>query len=147
MIRRDFFKTLAISGFLIERPNALLMPPVENFPSSPGLTKYVAEFVVNTKYQDIPEDVMTLGKKTILDGFGLALAGSASVMGPLIRKYIETAGFASGPASIIGTGMKAQPRFAALANGISIHADDYDDMGSGLHVTAPVLPAVFSICE
>jgi len=38
-------------------------------------------------------------------------------------------------------------RFAALANGISIHADDYDDTGSALHVAAPVLPPVFALCE
>ena len=30
--------------------------------------------------------------------------------------------------------MKVHPRFAALANGISIHADDFDDTGSALHV-------------
>ena len=36
--------------------------------------------------------------------------------------------------------MKAPARFAAFANGISIHADDYDDAGSALHVAAPVLP-------
>src|SRR5437870_13398358 len=39
------------------------------------------------------------------------------------------------------------PRFAALANGVSIHADDYDDTGSALHVTAPVLPPAFALCE
>jgi 2-methylcitrate dehydratase PrpD len=117
------------------------------FPAAPGLTKYVSEFVVNAKYEDIPENVVALGKKTLLDGFGLALAGSASGIGPLIRRYIETLGLSEGQASIIGTGMKAPARFAALANGISIHADDYDDTGSALHVTAPVLPAAFALCE
>ena len=62
------------------------------FPAAPGLTKYVSEFIVNTKYEDIPENVIALGKKTILDGFGLALAGSASTAGPLIRQYIESLG-------------------------------------------------------
>ena len=117
------------------------------FPAAPGLTKYVSEFIVNAKYEDIPENVIALGKKTLLDGFGLALAGSASASGTLIRRYIETLGFSDGKASIIGTGMKAPARFAALANGISIHADDYDDTGSALHVTAPMLPAAFALCE
>jgi 2-methylcitrate dehydratase PrpD len=91
--------------------------------------------------------VVALGKKTLLDGFGLALAGSASGIAPLIRRYIETIGLSEGQASIIGTGMKVPARFAALANGISIHADDYDDTGSALHVAAPVLPAAFALCE
>ncbi len=43
--------------------------------------------------------------------------------------------------------MKTNPRFAALANGISIHADDFDDTGSAMHVTAPTLPPSFAMCE
>jgi 2-methylcitrate dehydratase PrpD len=149
MIRRDFCKTsLALAGFALgSEPISAAVSPVEEFPKAPGLTKYVSEFIVNTKYEDIPENVVALGKKTILDGFGLSLAGSASVMGPRIRKYIETLGCATGSASIIGTGMKVHPRYAALANGISIHADDYDDTGSALHVAAPVLPPAFALCE
>src|SRR5665213_3179234 len=36
---------------------------------------------------------------------------------------------------------------AAPANGISIHADDYDDTGSAFHVASPVLPPSFALCE
>jgi 2-methylcitrate dehydratase PrpD len=152
MIRRDFCRNslLAAASTLGSRRAFDLSASAcanEEFPKAPGLTKYVSEFIVNTKYEDIPEDVLTLGKKTILDGFGLALAGSASVIAPRIRQYIETLRFAEGKASIMGTRMKVPPRFAALANGISIHADDYDDTGSALHVTAPALPAAFALCE
>src|SRR5467141_3617836 len=132
MIRRDFCKTsLALAGLALrgERVEALASP-VEELPKAPGLTKYVSEFIVNTKYEDIPDNVIAIGKKTILDGFGLALAGSVSKSGPLIRQYIETLGLCDGKATVIGTKMKAHPRFAALANGNSIHADDYDDTGS-----------------
>ena len=147
MIRREFCKTLALAGWMLETPGHLMAKPVSDFPKSPGLTRYVAEFIVNTKYENIPEDVIEIGKKTILDGFGLAVAGSNSVSGPRIRKYISTLGCPGGQASVIGTSMKTLPRFAALANGISIHADDYDDTGSGVHVAAPVLPAAFALCE
>jgi len=152
VIRRDFFRSSllttvsALSSGKLRELSASAVTTGE-FPSAPGLTKYVSDFVVNAKYGDIPENVIALGKKTLLDGFGLALAGSASGIGPLIRRYIETLGFSDGKASIIGTSMKAPARFAALANGISIHADDYDDTGSALHVAAPVLPAVFALCE
>ena len=106
-------------------------PPCSDaeFPKAPNLTKYVSEFIVNTKYEDIPQDVLELGKKSLLDGFGLALAGSASEMGPLIRQYLQNLGVTEGPgkASIIGTSVKTTLRFAAFANGVSIHADDFDD--------------------
>jgi 2-methylcitrate dehydratase PrpD len=151
MIRRDFFSILGAAAILPERlldTRASTAPcAAPEFPKAPGLTKYVAEFITKTKYEDIPDNVITLGQKTILDGFGLALAGSVSESGPIIRKYIETLGLSGGKAGIIGTRMKVPPRFAALANGIAIHADDYDDTGSALHVNAPVLPAAFALCE
>src|SRR5579872_4132582 len=152
MIRRDFCKSsLALAGLAFtgsERLEAVPPPnPAEELAKAPGLTKYVSEFIVNTKYEDIPENVIALGKKTILDGFGLALSGSASTAGPRIRKYIEALGPCGGNSSVVGTKMKVHPRFAALANGVSIHADDFDDTGSALHVAAPILPPSFALCE
>src|ERR1700694_1600242 len=49
MIRRDFCKTsLALAGLALgsERAGASVNP-AEEFPKSPGLTKYVSEFIVN----------------------------------------------------------------------------------------------------
>ena len=42
------------------------------------VTDYVARFIVNTRYEDIPSDVIELARKSILDGLGLALCGSAA---------------------------------------------------------------------
>ena len=105
MIRRDFCKTsLALAGLALRNARAdALASPAEDLPKAPGLTKYVSEFIVNTKYEDIPDNVIALGKKTILDGFGLALAGSASTAGPRIRQYIESLGPGGGNSSVIGT--------------------------------------------
>jgi len=155
MIRRDFFKSaLAISAV---KTGGERSAPAPEFPKSPGLTRYVSEFIVNTKYADIPDDVLELGKKSILDGFGLALAGSVSVMGPLLRQYVMTLGSGKGGASIIGTGMKVPARFASFVNGVFIHADDFDDTqlsaakdriyGLLTHPTVPVLPPAFALCE
>ncbi len=117
MNRRDLFKnSLVMSALALGRGRVYASPgPAAEFPKAPGLTKYVAEFIVNTKYADIPADVLDLGKKSILDGFGLALAGSASVMGPLVRQYVQSLGLGDVKASVIGTGMKAHTRFAAFA--------------------------------
>src|SRR5256712_3849140 len=163
MIRRDFVKSsLAMAAFaagsagsegLAASPRLAESAP---FPKAPGLTKYVSEFIVNTKYGDIPADVLELGRKSILDGFGLALAGSASVIAPLVRQYLQGFGV-SGKAAIIGSGMKAPARFAAFANGVSIHADDFDDTqlavakdrvyGLLTHPTVTTLTPAFAICE
>src|SRR5262249_49834977 len=60
-------------------------------------------------------------------------------------------------AGIVGTGMKVPARFAAMANGTFIHADDYDDTqlsvapdriyGLLTHPTVPVLPPVLALAE
>jgi 2-methylcitrate dehydratase PrpD len=165
MNRRDLFKgslaasALALTSSVAEASSssAGAPTPAAEFPKAPGLTKAVAEFIVNLKYEDIPADVLELGKKSILDGFGLALAGSASEMGPLARKYASTFGLAELRASVIGTSMKAHPRLAAFVNGVSIHADDYDDTqlaaakdriyGLLTHPTVGVLPPAFALCE
>src|SRR5229473_7784519 len=128
-----------------------------DFPKTPGLTKYVAEFVLATKYQDIPQEVIELGKKSILDGLGLALAGSRAESGPISRKYVETLGIHDGKATVIGAAQKTSPRFAAFVNGVSIHADDYDDTqlsaakdrvyGLLVHPTVATLPPLLALGE
>ena len=121
------------------------------------LTKYVAEFVVGTKVGDLPADVVELGKKSILDGFGLALSGSVARSGELVRRHLDDLALGEGAATVIGGGRKVAPRFAAFANGVGIHADDYDDTqlavakdrvyGLLTHPTAPALPAALAIAE
>jgi 2-methylcitrate dehydratase PrpD len=122
-----------------------------------GLTLYVAEFICNTQFNDIPASTLSLGKKSFLDGLGLAISGSATELGDIVRKQIASLNIRSGPAIIIGTNSRTAPRFAAFANGIDIHADDYDDTqlavakdrvyGLLTHPTAPVLPSALAIGE
>ena len=61
------------------------------FPAAEGLTQEVAEFVVNTRVEDLPAEVVEHGKKSILDGLGLALAGSVAESGELVRSYLRLA--------------------------------------------------------
>src|ERR1700722_19222880 len=74
------------------------------FPDVPGLTAYVADFVVNARYEDIPQQVIELGKKSILDGFGLALAGSRADSAVICGRYLDTLSSTSGVSTVIGTG-------------------------------------------
>ena len=99
-----------------------------NINSSKGkdLTKYVSKFIYQTKFKDIPSNVVELAKKHILDGFGLALSGSVARTGDYLFKQIKK-NSAAGKATVIGSKMKVPSQFAALANGVGIHSDDYDD--------------------
>lgn len=122
-----------------------------------GLTLEVAAFIHDAKIGDLPEMVLANGKKSILDGLGLALSGSVAKSGEFVRRHLDDIGAGSGTATVIGSNRKVAPRFAAFANGVGIHADDYDDTqlavakdrvyGLLTHPTAPALPAALAMGE
>jgi 2-methylcitrate dehydratase PrpD len=122
--------------------------------TSRSLTDYVAGFVCDTSLKDVPADVMELGKKSMLDGIGLAMSGSVAKSGELVRQHLNSLGIPTGSATVFGSSIKTAPRFAAFANGVGIHADDYDDTqlavakdrvyGLLTHPTAPALPSAIA---
>src|SRR6266851_4826125 len=160
MRRRDFgIASLGViaSTMLADSTESAELMSRSDFPRAPGLTDYVARFVSHAKYEDIPGEVVELGKKSILDGLGLALAGSNAQTGTLCRRYLEKIGVCDGKSTIIGSARKTSPRFAAFVNGVSIHADDFDDTqlavakdrvyGLLVHPTVPVLPPLLALAE
>jgi 2-methylcitrate dehydratase PrpD len=122
--------------------------------TSRSLTDYVAGFVCDTSLKDVPADVMELGKKSMLDGIGLAISGSVAKSGELVRQHLNSLGIPTGSATVFGSSIRTAPRFAAFANGVGIHADDYDDTqlavakdrvyGLLTHPTAPALPSAIA---
>jgi 2-methylcitrate dehydratase PrpD len=125
--------------------------------SEPALTQYVARFIADAQTADVPAEVVALGKKSILDGIGLAFAGSVAPSNRLVLRHLDSLHLGEGPATVIGGGRRVAPRFAAFANGVAIHADDYDDTqlavakdrvyGLLTHPTAPALPAALAVGE
>ena len=121
------------------------------------ITRYVAGWVAGARFSDIPPAVLELGRKSVLDGFGVALAGSVAETGGIVRRYLGTLGLSSGSATVIGSGIKCPARFAAFANACAMHADDYDDTqlavaedrvyGLLTHPTTPCLAAALAVAE
>ncbi len=128
-----------------------------SFPKVEKLTARVAEFVVNTRFSEIPDGTSELGKKSILDGLGLALSGSKAETAGLIEQYVKSLGCGSTGAAVLGSATKLPARFAALVNGVAIHVDDFDDTqlaaakdrvyGLLVHPTVCVLPAALATAE
>src|SRR6476659_7592525 len=165
--RRDFLRTvtaagatlgvLGNSGLATASDVAPQACPEPQFPQVQKLTASVADFGVNTKYSGIPTEAEELGKKSILDGLGLALSGSKAETAALIQQYMKPFGFQSGGVSVLGSASKLPARFAAFANGVAIHVDDFDDtqlaMGKDrvygllVHPTVCVLPAALATAE
>src|SRR4051812_2013056 len=95
--------------------------------SAAPLTAHVAQFASATRYEDIPADLIRLSKQAILDCFAVAFAGSVAQGSVMLRQHLAGFGFVGGASTIYGSGMRVPAQFAALANGTSMHSDDYDD--------------------
>src|SRR2546428_3177658 len=121
-----------------------------------GLTQEVASFVAKTRYRDIPHEVIHLARGFILDGLGVALAGSTDECSRIVQAQIRQMNGRE-ESTILGTSLSAPLAKAALANGVAAHAMDYDDTqlstskegvyGLLTHPTTPVLAAVLAVGE
>jgi 2-methylcitrate dehydratase PrpD len=168
MRRRDFLRNTAGAGAALgvlgtsdsrlARAETTEKCAETSFPQIQKLTNYVSEFVVKLKLADIPAESLELGKKSILDGLGLALSGSKAETWGLIEEYVKSFGFPpKGGAAVLGSAVRLPARFAAFANGVAIHVDDFDDTqlavgkdrvyGLLVHPTVCVLPAALAMAE
>lgn len=113
-----------------------------------SVTLHLAEQVASLVLEDIPPQVLNHARLCILDTFGVALQGSREPSSGLAQALIKAEGGIP-LASIWGRSTRASALQAALLNGISAHALDYDDTHQivPVHVTATVLPAVFAAAE
>lgn len=121
-----------------------------------GVTAEIVGFVTQTRYKDIPEDVVGLAKGFVLDGLGVILAGTTERGSKILHTYVRQMG-GKQECTILGTGFRAPAPKAALSNGVSGHAMDYDDTqlstskeavyGLLTHPTTPVLSSALAIAE
>lgn len=124
---------------------------------SDGLTAKVSRFAASTPLDAVPPEVLRVAKHCILDGLGLAVAGARTEGVAMAAAEVASYDCRAGTSTVLGSGTRLPPRFAAFLNGMAIHADDFDDTqlavlpdrvyGLLTHPTAPVLPAVLALAE
>ncbi|HEX6436007.1 MAG TPA: MmgE/PrpD family protein [Candidatus Binatia bacterium] len=121
-----------------------------------GLTQEVANYVFKASYKDMPTEVIPLARGFILDGLGVALAGSTDECSRIVQAHVREFGGRE-ECAVLGTAFSAPAAKAALANGVAGHAMDYDDTqlptskeavyGLLTHPTTPVLAAILAVGE
>ena len=105
----------------------------------------------------MPPEVVAQGKRCLIDGFGVILAGSTTQGSAIVREYV-TAAAGRREATVLGSKqLMTSAAYAALANGASGHAMDYDDTqlsttpdrtyGLLTHPTLPPLVAALAVGE
>lgn len=112
-----------------------------------GATEKIARFIAETSFNNIPREVVEQSKRTALDCLAASLAGITEPVSQTVSSYVKTLGGAA-QATVLGAGVKVAVADAALANGTTAHALDYDDCGVKIgHPSVLVLPAVLSLAE
>jgi 2-methylcitrate dehydratase PrpD len=113
-----------------------------------SVTKKLADFVVETTFDDLPDGVTEHAKVCILDWIGVALAGSLKPPSRIIASIIrEMAGREE--AAVIGMGFRTSCPNAALVNGVMGHSVELDDIHEEaiIHPAVPVMPAALVMAE
>jgi 2-methylcitrate dehydratase PrpD len=113
-----------------------------------ALTDEVLRFILDTRFEDLPDNVIHQAKRCLLDTLGSLLAGSDTPVVPIMTSF-ATKHFRGTEATILVSGERVSPVGAALANGYACNALDIDDgyrMVKG-HPGACVLPVLLAASE
>lgn len=108
----------------------------------------LARYVSTLKYFDLPSQVVQDFKRALLDYLCSAVTGSQTEVSKGVLNYLKEIDH-SPVASVIGSETRLSPLNAALANGTSTHALDFDDghTQASFHPAGPNFPAVFAVAE
>jgi len=112
-----------------------------------GVTRQLSKFIVDSKFDALPSDVVKEASRAIVNCLGCAI-GAAQHDTVNFAMAALTPFFGSPQAQIWGRSERADILHAALINGISSHVLDFDDTHfRAVHPSAPVLPAIFALAE
>jgi 2-methylcitrate dehydratase PrpD len=112
------------------------------------LTDKVLRFISDTRFEDLPENVIHQAKRCLLDTLGALLAGSDTPVVRIMNSF-ATKHFRGTEATVLVSGERVSPIGAALANGYACNALDIDDgyrMVKG-HPGGCVLPVLLAASE
>jgi 2-methylcitrate dehydratase PrpD len=111
------------------------------------LSRALAEYVYQTRFEDLPEEVVEFTKLCILDWYGSAVAGKNEKPIQAIKELIEELG-GHEQASLV-TGGKSSITNAVLVNAASSHIVELDDIhkASIIHAGTVVIPAAVAVAE
>jgi 2-methylcitrate dehydratase PrpD len=117
-------------------------------PAETGVTRTLARYIVDAKYDDLPPNVRKEGVRTLFNWVGVAIGGSHH---ETVDVAVSALAPFSGPAqaSLLGRSDRFDILNAAFLNGVASHIFDYDDthLKTIIHPAGPVASAILAYAE
>jgi len=114
-----------------------------------ALTEVVGEFICQTEYEDLPDDVIDRARMTLLDSIGCALGGGKQKSIRILEDFILSTPEGSGTNTVFGTKDKASLLGAILLNASRADALEYSDVNklTGGHPGCMVVTSALNMAE
>ncbi|SFF90090.1 2-methylcitrate dehydratase PrpD [Novosphingobium sp. CF614] len=112
-----------------------------------SVTETLAEWVVSTRFDQVPELGVARVRERFIDSIGVAFAGMSVSTGQIMARWVREQG-ARGHCTVLGADFQTSASYAALTNAASGHALEFDDIavGSG-HYANPMTAATLALGE
>ena len=108
-------------------------------------TATLAEFITQTSYSDLPDEVIKKAKLLLLDTFGCGFGSSQSKLGDIAIKALSQN--APGNSKLLGREETTNPDTSALLNAMLINALDYDDCSAAGHISSTLVGTMLSLVD
>ena len=109
----------------------------------------LADFVYRTNYDNVPEEVLDMARKMVLDQLGGQLASSDLDWNKKVLKYVEDRGSGSDQSTIVRYGVQCGAEDAAFVNATFGHGFEIDDFApkARAHPGCVAVAAALSVGE
>ena len=124
------------------------MNAISDIQSGKGLTRALAEQARGLRLADIPDNIRSWARQCVLDYLGCAVAGASDELVSILLAEMQENG-GKEVASVHGRAGRLPVASAAMVNGASSHALDFDDVNLAMpgHPSVAILPALLALAE
>ncbi|MBV7485003.1 MmgE/PrpD family protein [Bordetella sp. BOR01] len=109
-----------------------------------SLSRMLGQFVHDTRFDDLPDHVVDLGKACLLDALGTAYAARHLPVPGIARRFV---GHNAGRAVVIAGGQRVPAVDAAFVNATLVNGCTHDDFLQKSHPGAVVVPAALAVAD
>ena len=120
--RRRFLRHATAAGLATSVPTSTTIAQEKE----PSLAETLARYATSLQYEDLPEEVIRIARRTLLDTLGCAFGGYTAGPSKIAMKLASDVN-SNQAGTILLSGIKTSPDLAVFANGVMIRYLDFND--------------------